>query len=304
VSAASPPASPVELPTLALMLASVAWGLSWLPLKALAAGGVAGLALILVASSTAGLAILPLAWRRHRPARGARAALLAIATLGGYANLSFALALMHGEVVRVMVLFYLLPVWAALGGRVFLGERLTPVRLLAVALAVAGAVLTLGGTAALAAPLGWTDLLALSCGLSFALGNLVFRAFPTMPLPGKVTAMQLGSAALAGAALAAGLEPLPAAAPQTLGWAAAYGLGWLLLATLGTQWGVTHLPAARAAVIITLELVTAAVSATVLGLETWTPQKAAGVALILAATVVEGRSGAGDRPPGDPPERL
>jgi hypothetical protein len=44
-----------------------------------------------------------------------------------------------------------------------------------------------------------------------------------------------------------------------------YGLAWLLLATLGTQFGVTHMEAGRASVIIILELVTAVASALWIG---------------------------------------
>jgi drug/metabolite transporter (DMT)-like permease len=292
-------------PTLALVLASLLWGLSWLPLKALAGAGVEGLTLVLLASGAAGLATLPAAWRRRASGRVDAVALLAIAVLGGYANLSFALALIHGEVVRVMVLFYLLPVWGALGGRLFLREALTPLRGVTVALAVAGAFLTLGGPAALDAPLSGADLLALSCGLAFALNNLVFRARAQASLASKVSAMQLGSAGLALLAIAGGLGPAGPAEAGAVAWTIVYGLGWLLLATLGTQWGVSHLPAARASVIITLELVAAALSATLLGVESWTPGSATGVALILAATLLEGSAedaprAQGARPAKDP----
>ena len=68
-------------------------------------------------------------------------------------------------------------------------------------------------------------------------------------------------------------------------------MGWLLVTTLATQWGVTHLEAARASVIIILELVAAVVSATLLGVETWTAIKLAGTVLILAAAVMEAVSG-------------
>jgi drug/metabolite transporter (DMT)-like permease len=281
------------------VLAAVLWGLAWLPLKAIAAGGLSGLALTLVAAAAAGLAVLPAAWRGRRASRAAGRPLLAIAVLGGYANLSFALALVHGEVVRVMVLFYLLPVWAAVGGRLFLGERLTLARAGAVTLAVPGVLLTLGGPAALAAPPAGADLLALSSGIAFALNNLVFRAHPGVPLAGKVAAMQLGSAAMAATALAVGPEATTSPPLVTVAGALAYGLGWLLLATLGTQWGVTHLPAARASVIITLELVTAAVSATWLGAESWSVLKGAGVALILAATALQGLAEGGGSARGD-----
>jgi drug/metabolite transporter (DMT)-like permease len=275
--------------TLALAISSVAWGLSWVPLKALAARGVEGLWLTLIAAAAATALLLPLAVRQRRAWRGSAAGLVAIALLGGYAHLSFVLALIAGDVVRVMVLFYLLPVWAAVGGWLWLGEPVGPLRRLAVALAVVGAFLALGGPAMADAPLAAADLLALTCGIAFAANNLVFRALPAVPLASKVAPMLLGAAGLAGAGLLLGLQAEPAAGTAGVGLAALYGVGWLLLATAGSQWGITHLPAARGAVLLTLELVTAVASATILGAETWSLMKAAGVALIMTAALLEAR---------------
>jgi len=47
---------------------------------------------------------------------------LLICLLGGWANASFATSLAEGNVVRVMLLFYLAPVWTMLAARIFLAE--------------------------------------------------------------------------------------------------------------------------------------------------------------------------------------
>lgn len=75
------------------------------------------------------------------------------------------------------------------------------------------------------------------------------------------------------------------------GWLAAigYGLAWLLVATLGTQFGVTHMEAGRASVIIILELVTAVASALWIGGERMSVTEMVGGALILTAAVIEAR---------------
>ena len=132
-------------PLAILAAASCVWGLAWVPLKALGAEGLGGLALILVASAVAGAVLLPRLVAERGAWRDGRRGLAAIALLGGYSNLTFALATMYGDIVRVMVLFYLLPAWGALGGRIFLGERLDAPRVLAVLMALGGAWLTLGG---------------------------------------------------------------------------------------------------------------------------------------------------------------
>jgi drug/metabolite transporter (DMT)-like permease len=280
-----------EAPVLALVAASLLWGLAWIPLKALAALGLAGLPLSAASFGAASLALLPALLRSRREWQGQALWLVVIGLLGGYANLAFTLALMHGEVVRVMVLFYLLPAWGALGGRLFLGEAIDGPRLLAVVLALAGAFLVLGGRAALDAGVSWADLLAVTCGISFAGNNLVFRARQALPVPVKIAAMLAGCFVLAVILTAATARQLPTPGSAAWWWAAAYGVGWVLVATAGTQWGVTHLPAARSAVIIILELLTAVLSAVLIGGETMTSAQATGAGLILTAAWLEARRG-------------
>jgi drug/metabolite transporter (DMT)-like permease len=274
---------------LALVGASLLWGLAWLPLKALSALGMAGLPLNVVAFGASSLVLLPLLLRSHPEWRGQARWLLLIGLLGGYANMTFTLALMHGEVVRVMVLFYLLPAWGALGGRLFLGEAVDGPRLVAVALALLGAFLVLGGPDALGGRLSWVDLLAVTCGISFAANNLVFRARQSIPVPTKVAAMLAGCFVLAVGMTALTVPDLPPPGAAAGWWAAAYGVGWVLVATAGTQWGVTRMAAARSAVIIILELLAAIISAVLIGGETMSAGQIVGATLILIAAYLEAR---------------
>jgi len=62
----------------------------------------------------------------------------------GAAFSSYAIALNHTEVVRVLLLFYVTPIWSTLIGLAVLGERLTLSRLAALALALLGLVVILG----------------------------------------------------------------------------------------------------------------------------------------------------------------
>ena len=207
--------------------------------------------------------------------------------LGGTANLAFAYALIHGEVVRVMVLFYLLPVWGVLGGRFFLGEKIDRQRALAVVLALTGAVLILGGPAVLAAPPSWLDLVAIASGFFFAMNNLCFRAAQAAPVPSKVAIMFLGCGLFALALVGAGVQAMPTGIPATT-WLLVIAAGLLLLtATAGSQYGVTHLEAGRASVIIIMELVVAVITAAWWAGETLDGIEWIGGALILAAAFLE-----------------
>lgn len=273
----------------ALVGASILWGLSWLPLKGLNGLGMGGVALILVAYGAASVPAIAWTFRERHGWRGQRHRLWPIALLGGYANLAFSLALVHGEVVRVMVLFYLLPVWGVLGGRLFLGESIDWPRQLAVALALIGALLVLGGPEALSGSLTWIDLVALSSGVAFAGNNLLFRAHQGIPVPSKVAAMLVGCSLLALVMVSTGTAAPPPPSPAAWAWAGLYGLTWLLLANAGSQWGVTHMEAGRASIIIILELLTAVLSAVTLGGETMSTAETFGGMLILTAAVIEAR---------------
>lgn len=277
------------LPVTVLVAASMLWGTAWLPLKALNELGVHGIPLTLVAYGAATALVLPVLLAQRRQWRGWGAWLLAIVVVGGYANLAFSSALIYGQVVRVMVLFYLLPVWGVLGGRLFLGERIDGARWLAVVLALAGAVLVLGGDQLLDTRISWVDLLALSAGFAFAMNNILFRARQEIPVGSKVTAM-LGGCVLIGALLLGfGLQSWPQVDGGTWVWVAAFGMFWLLAATAGSQWGVTHLEAGRASIIIVMELVSAVVSATLIGGEHLQAAEWLGGAMILSATIIEAR---------------
>ncbi|HKJ09578.1 MAG TPA: DMT family transporter [Gammaproteobacteria bacterium] len=275
------------LPVAVLLASAVLWGLTWWPLKYFHHEGLAGASLILFAYGSVGALLLPVLAVQRRAWGGQGWFLLLILLLGGYANLSFATVMTYGNVVRAMVLFYLAPVWGVLGGWLFLGERTDAQRWAAVAMALAGAVLVLGGPELFAGPPSLYDLLALSSGFTFAMNNVTFRATQRLPVASKVAAMFAGCLVMAAALFFVQRPALPSL--ETLQWLTlpAFGVGWLLLATVATQWAVTHLEAGRASVILIAELVAAVVSATLIGGEIVTPVELAGGLLILGATVLE-----------------
>jgi drug/metabolite transporter (DMT)-like permease len=277
-----------HLPVIVLLGASVLWGLSWLPLKQISGMGIDGIVLTLGAYGSLAILLTPILLQQFPSWRGHKRAMAMIMLFGGGANLAFTYALINGEVIRVMVLFYLLPVWGVLGGKFFLKEEVDRWRWLGAALAVTGAFIILGGFDALAGAPSWIDLIALLSGLLFAMNNLVFRAAAAVPVTSKIAVMFYGCFALAGALLAMGVEQFPVdAVPEA--WLAllAYALLWLLLANIGSQWGVTHMEAGRSSIIIIMELITAVVSATIIAGERMSPVEMTGGVLILTAALIE-----------------
>jgi drug/metabolite transporter (DMT)-like permease len=129
--------SVTTLAALGLLLNAFAWGLSWWPFRELQTLGLHPLWSNTLIYSIAMLAIFgvrPLAWRGMR----AVPALWLIALGSGLTNVGFNWAVTIGDVVRVVLLFYMMPVWSMLLAWLILGERPTRSSLARVLLAIAG----------------------------------------------------------------------------------------------------------------------------------------------------------------------
>ncbi len=280
-----------------LLFSASLWGLSWIPLKWFIAQGLSGPVVSLLSYGLVGLCALPFIWRDRAAWRAQWGFVLALALVGGWANTSFVNALMMGDVVRVMFLFYLSPVWSVLGGRLFLKERIPPTRWAAVVAAIVGLWMVLGGPGAASLSLSFVDFLALSAGFAFAANNILARAAQAVPMRTKTLAVFAGCGLISLAATSALGHSVPAMGALVWFGILAYGFGWLLLATATWQFGVTHLESSRAGVILLAELVVAVLTALWFGGESLTPMGWAGGALIATAALVEALGSAPDARP-------
>lgn len=274
-------------PVFVLIVASIAWGTTWMPLKFFDGQGIEGALLVFISQLILALVFFPFGFRQCLiPAH--LKGLIGISLVGGGAVLSFTYALIHGDVIRVMVLFYLLPVWGALGGKLFLNERMDSIRWLGVGLAIIGAFLIVGGHKIFESPPTWIDFIALLSGILFAGNNIIFRRERQLKLSSKLLAMFMGSASLAlvviyftGQSIALDISP------AIWGLLVLYSLVWLLIANLGSQWGVTQLEAGQSSIILVVELVAAVITAMIFGEERLTFMEWLGCLLVLSATLLE-----------------
>ena len=263
------------------------WGLFWWPLKALDTAGIHISYVQVFAYGVAALVLLPFAWHSLPRWRDQRGLVLLICLLGGWANASFATSLAEGNVVRVMLLFYLAPVWTILAARMFLAEPFTPLRLSALALALAGLVATLGGSAIFATPLSLIDLLALSSGLAFALNNVAIRVGHSLPETIRAAAVFAGCTVISLGWIFWSDRSAPALEATHIWVLLALGLLWVIPGTLATFYGVARLDAGKAAILLLAELVVGVFSAVLIGGEHLSMKEALGGALILTAAVIE-----------------
>lgn len=274
-------------PALALVVNAFVWGVSWWPFRQLQAAGLHPLwatAFIYLVSVALLLAVRPGAWRGF----AGQPQLWLLMASAGMTNVGFNWAVTVGDVVRVVLLFYLMPAWTVLLAWPLLGERPTGSDLLRLVLALAGVVVILHvpGTA-LPVPRTLADLLALAGGFSFALTNILLRRLRRAPAETRVGTMFAGGAVAAAACGGLGAAQGLVQAPQMLA-APAIGLAFLLslgflAGNVALQYGASRLPAQTTALVMLCEVLFASVSAVLLGAAGLSPTIWAGGALVVAA---------------------
>ena len=279
-------------PTFAIMLGASVWGMIWYPLRMLAALGVTGTA---ASALTSGAGCLFVLLVRHRALKTVRWHWLlpALALAAGITNLGFVWGSIHGQVMRVLLLFYLTPAWTALFAHFILHERLTWAGAGLAALSLAGA-MTMLWSPQLGIPLpgNLAEWAGLAGGMGFAMSNVLIlktsRVLPQMK-PEMRTATIFGGAAIFGTC-ASLFEAMPApptgAHLATAAWLV-LGLGFLLASNnMLVQYGLSRVPANRASIIMLFELVVTAMSAWLFAGETPGPREWAGGACIVLASAL------------------
>jgi drug/metabolite transporter (DMT)-like permease len=279
------------LPALALVFNAFTWGVSWWPFRQLEAAGLHPLAATVLIYLLAVAAITltrPAAWREVL----AHPALWVLVLASGTTNAAFNWAVTIGDVVRVVLLFYLMPVWAVLLARVLLKEPLTGGTLLRVGLALAGALVILWpqDSAGWPVPRTLPEWLGVVGGFSFALNNVMLRREAARSEAARALAMFAGGAlvALVLSLLLSARGVVPGLPPPAWGWiAGVLVLGAFFLASnLSLQYGAARLSANATAVIMLVEVLFASVSAVLLGAGTVDLRVLIGGAAIIAAAVL------------------
>ena len=285
------------LPVAGILSGALVWGLIWYPYRVLQETGVGGPLATLVTYTLAllcGAFMLPRVWRELHLFHNVRAGWWAVGLVfsAGWANLGYVLAMLHGEVMRVLLLFYLAPFWTIIFSYWLLGERLNRYGYLVMALSLSGAAIMLWDPQrGLPFPQNVSEWIGLSAGMSFALSNVVSRRAAHLSVEVKSYCVLLGTVLLTA----------PLFYWQGGGHAQLSGIDartWLILGLLGialcatgfaVQYGVTHLLSNRAMLLFLSELVIAAISSYFLANEVMQMRDWIGALLIVSASLLSGR---------------
>lgn len=275
------------MPIAALLLGAIFWGLVWYPLRLLEEAGLAGPWQTLVSYTGAALALLLFmridwgAWRRHP------AILLVLALVAGWTNVAFVLAILDGTVVRVLLFFYLSPIWASILGVLLLGERLDRVTMLVLPTGILGAVVMLW-TPEMAElftgeGLVLSDWLALSSGMAFAITNVLTRQLQDIDVRNKTLIYWLGVILVSVFVLIPSGMPIPDVDREIWFYSLLLGILGFSVITLAVVYAVTRMPVQRSAIILLFEILVGGISAWLIAGEQMTVQEWVGGFLILVS---------------------
>ena len=283
------------LPILSLLFSATLWGLIWYPLRLLEEQGLAGLWTAFICYGAILVLFLPVLVRERASLQSNFLPLLLMGLSAGWCNVAFIMAVLDGNVVRVLLLFYLSPFWAVCLGWLLLGERLDRQSLLVFSIAVVGAVIMLWDeNLGMPWPRDVADWLAVSSGFAFALSNVFVRGLQNVSVLLKSTGSWCGVVFVASLWIWLSSTAFPVVGRDVL--LAAVLLGWFgfLVMTLSVLYGVTRMPLHRSSVILLFELVIGAISALLLTDEMVLPKEWLGGFLVVAAAVLAARIHARD----------
>lgn len=277
---------------LSVVLGATLWGIVWYPMRLLEEQGMDGVWLTLILYAAALVASLPYTYRSIRELRDSPGWLAVLMLSAGWTNIAFVEAVLGGNILRVMLLFYLSPLWATFMGRLFLGEPISRTALVSLGIAMTGALFMLWNSAVgIPWPEGRADWFALTAGIAFALSNVATRA-AQVSLAAKVFSVWSGVAIMAPVLIVVLAVPTPEVSLGTVGAAVALGACGIMFMTLLIQYGVSHLPVYRAAVLTFIELIAGAVSQALLTNEVVTVREWTGGALIVLGAYLAARASA------------
>ncbi|MBC7446218.1 MAG: DMT family transporter [Polaromonas sp.] len=278
----------------ALLVNALVWGVSWWPFRELERHGLHPLwatAIIYTFSLACLLLVRPGAFGellRHP-------SLWLLAVAAGLSNVGFNWAVTTGDVVRVVLLFYLMPAWVVLLAWPLLGERPGAGSLLRLALALGGLAIVLKTPdSPWPVPDSLADWLALMGGFSFALTNILLRRLNQTPGAARILAMFGGGMLMAaGVALTGTVMGLiavpPAPGSAWVGVAALISLAFLS-GNLALQYGASRLRASTTSLVMLSEVVFASASSVLLGASELSNHMLLGGGLILLAVLLSTRS--------------
>lgn len=268
-----------------ILFGAVCWGLIWYPYRILQEAGISGVASSFYTYVIAVGIFAVVLIKQWRAAINQPKSIIWLAIFAGWTNLSYVLAIIDGEVMRVMLLFYLSPLWTLVLAHFWLKERTNKRGVAVIILSLIGAFTMFWQEGALPLPNNHAEWLALSAGMGFAMTNVITRYASNLTLTAKCIAVWVG--VLLMSIIFIVFQEAPFSNPMDMNfsqWLLMFFIALVLMgATLFVQYGITHIPVTKASVLFMFELVVAAVGSYFLTDEIMSVREWFGGALIIVA---------------------
>ena len=275
----------------ALVVNAFVWGVSWWPLRQLQSAGLHPLWSTVIMYCFALVVVLsfrPKAWQgliQHPQ-------LWLLLLASGMTNVGFNWAVSISDVVRVLILFYLMPAWAVMLAWLLLDERPTRNAALRLLLAFTGVMIVLipADLQTSSLTFSFADALSLGGGFSFALTNVLLKRLGNTPSEARMFAMFSGGALLALFAGLAGMtqgwvNAMPAISSSWVWLAAGLSLAFLC-GNVALQYGAGRLRSSTTSVVMLTEIVFGSLSAVSLGAAVLDTRTLIGGGLIILASAL------------------
>jgi drug/metabolite transporter (DMT)-like permease len=276
----------------ASLYAGLAYGLYWIPLRALEQAGLHDVLPALMFNLVPMLLILPLiAWRWsfivRAPLHFHVTGIVVGLSLVGYTN-----AFLYTDVVRVLILFYLTPVWGFLLARIFLGDLITPIRWLSILLGIGGMLTIFDVGNGIPLPDNVGDWVALAAGVLWAVASLMMLMGKQSPIDYALWFFLWNGIAgivVSAAFFAHSGTALPAAEVffDVLPWLVPLALVLVIPAGFAVIYGPTQLNPGIAGILFMVEIGVGTVTASILTDEAFGWREMFGVLMITTAALIE-----------------
>jgi len=292
--------TPLSRGDVAILSTNLLWGTYWIPLRQMTAAAGGETQATLWGYAVAGALMFPLILARWRtivsmPNLACAGVVVLAVCLALYSE-----SLTRGQVARVLLLFYLTPIWSMIFARFLLAEPISAVRGIAIALGVCGAAAMLGLDTGVPLPRDeaeWMGLFAgILWGLAATLINLSRRRAPhaTGETPQMALLLILAPVTIFLATLIPGrpTDAVAFSAPEgsVIYWAVAFAVLWVIPVIWLTFYGASRIDPTRVGIFLLLDVAIGAATASVLAGEPFGAPEAVGATLIVSAAILEGWS--------------
>jgi len=244
-----------------LLFGTLTWGLLWYPYRLLDENGISGVHASLY-SFIGALILASFFYQLKNLGSFYKKEFWIYACIGGITNIAYVLAVISGEIVRVMLLFFLSPIWTIPMSFYLLKEKIFKKNIFAAMLALLGAFIILWHEDLFRQPLNLSDTYAIIAGIGFAMTNVMARFYKHLSVQEKSYAIWSGVVLMAITVLfffQLDFTPSYSLTPSLL----LIGLIslTLVITTLVVQHGLTLVPAVKASPIFLFEIIVAGISA-------------------------------------------